>query len=55
MYYIKLLLLNSIIITSVLFAHGDGDHKHDRGKPSGCAIYGTVLDSITKVNQFRSA
>ncbi len=47
MYYIKLLLLISVIITSVLFAHGDGDHKHDRGKPEGCAIYGTVLDSIT--------
>ena len=47
MYYIKLLLLDIVIIISVVFAHGDGDHKHDRGKPAGCTIYGTVLDSIT--------
>jgi len=33
-----------------MYAH-DGDHdaknRHGKGKPSGCAIYGTVLDSIT--------
>ena len=39
--------INIITIISILFAHGDGEHKHDRGKPAGCTIYGTVVDSIT--------
>ena len=42
---VKFLYIVNLI--SALFAHGDGDHKHDRGKPSGCVIYGTILDSIT--------
>ena len=45
MHFMKFLYL--VIIISILFAHGNDDHKHDRGKPSGCAIYGTILDSIT--------
>ena len=50
MKYIQLLLFNTIIFINLMYAH-DGDHdaknRHGKGKPSGCAIYGTVLDSIT--------
>ena len=47
MHSARIIIIYIVTIISILFAHGDGDHKHDRGKPAGCTVYGTVLDSIT--------
>ena len=47
MHSARIIIIYIVTIISILFAHGDGDHQHDRGKPAGCTVYGTVLDSIT--------
>ena len=42
---INYFLLKIIILISTVYAHGDS-LEHNRAKPEGCIIYGTVLDSL---------